>query len=1574
MRCVSRLLRPLRTLNRIEGLKRLVDCLVASLPGIANVGGMILSFIFVTSLFGLKMFRGLMRYQCVDEADVPDYDVETAPTVCDACEENGLVCAEMGNPNNGFSSFDSLPAAALAVFQVITLEGWTELMDTLLDVSMDALVGVYFGVIVCVGAFFLTNYLLAQVCLVFTSKLKVAKALEEKETKELRKMASIIGALTGGKKSKRGAQPMFTVGLVQARGLRKMDLVSSDPYAVAQCGAVRHETQVVRQSLAPVWDEAVQFAVEAGHEKEEIVSVQVFDQDFGSKDQAMGCVDIDVGAYPQEAEQENDEWFPLKPMVGCKDPKGEIRLKISWQVKGAVMRVPKRNEDEVGRCEKFIESETLGKFINLCIVANFILLAVDYHGMPEGTANVLEGVNVFLTWIFTIEFVIKLPVLGMSKFCAESFNKLDAFVVITSQIELWMAWIGGGDGGAFSGLRSFRLLRILRSLKLINNVGALRDMMRTTAGSIEAIRDFAILLVLMLYIYALTGLTLFGGKIFWEDGETPRTNFDNLLWSFTTVFVVMTRENWQAVLFDAMHSAGAASCIYFISLVILTNYILLALFIGTLLENFERFFLQGAAEDEEKEKAAEQKRLDNLIAGNSLDEEEDADADAPAETKAGSTRATGQLMLAAVPAAQLMVEAKAGGAKQQQQGEEDRPAPATEMPAADIDEFIQKVPLLNSLTAESRDSLRKKLQQVVFEGGQAVMSFGETTDDDSGMFFVVSGGADVSLEDGTVVKHLSSNEYVGELALDKPGGTRSATVTACERTIMFKLARKDYLDVLGKDENAMKMMQEHAAADYADIRPQFDNKWRLMAQEIVYHNAFETAVLIAIVLSSGALAIEHPNDDPESTKIKILKVMDLLFVVFFTFEMVIKMVAMGFWGEGGDKGDGYFRSGWNWIDFVIVVSALAVMITGAEGGVFRAIRAVRILRPLRAIQRSKGMRTTVAALLGSVPAIVTVAGCIFFFCSIVAILCVQLFKGTMFACSAGLDWNPDSKTWDQHIWVKTACMGSSVVDGELSLPIWESAPQNFDNFVNAMLTLFEIFSLEAWPDIMINLVDATDVHHGPSRNSQPWVVFLMVVLIMLGSFFLLNLFVGVIVTAYNEAQRIEQETGGDDEEEVSHADALQLVMECKPIRVFDTDNYMQKKLVLFTRHPKFELSIMACILLNVFVMCVDWEGIDEGIVDVTDTINTIFMWVFTAECALKLVALDVHYFFDAWNVFDFIVVVMSLVEKLSSLDFNPTLVRIFRVFRLARLLKLTRKAKGIQTLVKTFEATLPSLMHVGFLLMIFFFMYAVLGVQLFCNVKHGEATSRFADFSNFGTSLFTLFRMSSGENWNVIMHDIMVEPPHCTPAEEAEDGFGDCGSPAGAAIFAISFTVLCSMTTLNLIIAVILYAFFDMSEESLLADDEVMRLRRDHFDDYIEIWSSFDPEGVGQIVADLENWEPLAELINSLPKPLGVDSYEEAEAVAKQILQISEASSKSRLPTENLPMLRAVWEQVDTDHDDSLGRPEVRCTPSDHTALLADTAPLVHVERIYSYVHLTTCCLFAFLAACLCCCRCTICL
>ena len=218
-----------------------------------------------------------------------------------------------------------------------------------------------------------------------------------------------------------------------------------------------------------------------------------------------------------------------------------------------------------------------------------------------------------------------------------------------------------------SGLRAFRLLRILRSLKLINNVGALRDMMATTAGSLQAIRDFAILLMIMLYIYALTGLTLFGGSMRTPDGEIPRTNFDDLLWSFTTVFVVMTRENWQAVLYDSMYANGELTAVYFISLIVLTNYVLLALFIGTLLENFERFFLAGAEEDAKKEEAAKLKHL--------TDGGDESKLPATAGTtnagseghfvagyldQGGDVASTGGLLVSAVPGAQQYVETRGG--------------------------------------------------------------------------------------------------------------------------------------------------------------------------------------------------------------------------------------------------------------------------------------------------------------------------------------------------------------------------------------------------------------------------------------------------------------------------------------------------------------------------------------------------------------------------------------------------------------------------------------------------------------------------------------------------------------------------------------------------------------------------------------------------------------------------------------------------------------------------------------------------------------------------------------------------
>ena len=433
-----------------------------------------------------------------------------------------------------------------------------------------------------------------------------------------------------------------------------------------------------------------------------------------------------------------------------------------------------------------------------------------------------------------------------------------------------------------------------------------------------------------------------------------------------------------------------------------------------------------------------------------------------------------------------------------------------------------------------------------------------------------------------------------------------------------------------------------------------------------------------------------------------------------------------------------------------------------------------------------------------------------------------------------------------------------------------------------MLCLFELFTLEGWPDIMWSLADATDSEHGPVENNQQFEAFvLFFVLIVFGAFFLMNLFVGVIVTAYNKAQNIDpiKDAG---KEEIFHVESMGIALKESPKQRYHPDTATwRKKMVLIVISPKFEVLAMGAIVLNIFAMCVDWYGMPDQLTDTMEVISTVFTAIFTLEGFFKITALGIkQYLRDWWNCFDFVLVVTSVLEVIEVFSFNPTMIRIFRIFRLMRLMRLSRKARGLQNLGKTLVTTLPSLMHVGFLLMIFFFMYAVLGVQLFYNVKHQDAVTRQANFESFGQALYVLFRISTGEDWNLAMYEVSVQPPDCTPDFSAADGVGDCGvSRAVSVIYFGSFTLLCALTTLNLIVAVILFAFFELSEQDG-SDDWVRCLTQQHFADFTEAWMTLDPEAVGKIPT-----ESLPTLLDSIPPPLGANTNELVHAHAVKVQQ-----------------------------------------------------------------------------------------
>lgn len=156
--------------------------------------------------------------------------------------------------------------------------------------------------------------------------------------------------------------------------------------------------------------------------------------------------------------------------------------------------------------------------------------------------------------------------------------------------------------------------------------------------------------------------------------------------------------------------------------------------------------------------------------------------------------------------------------------------------------------------------------------------------------------------------------------------------------------------------------------------------------------------------------------------------------------------------------------------------------------------------------------------------------------------------------------------------------------------------------------------------------------------------------------------------------------------------------------------------------------------------------------------NYIFMVIFTLECIFKLIALKCAYFKDGWNIFDFVVVVgtalVLVISWIPALNLNlgmqATLVRILRILRVLRIVK---RAKKLKIIVETIMEALPALGSLGTLLMLFIFLFTIVGIQLFSFIQLQDALNYHVNFQNFSDAFLLLLRCATGEAWNELMFD-----------------------------------------------------------------------------------------------------------------------------------------------------------------------------------------------------------------------------
>ncbi|XP_039179891.1 voltage-dependent T-type calcium channel subunit alpha-1G-like isoform X8 [Crotalus tigris] len=598
------------------------------------------------------------------------------------------------------------------------------------------------------------------------------------------------------------------------------------------------------------------------------------------------------------------------------------------------------------------------------------------------------------------------------------------------------------------------------------------------------------------------------------------------------------------------------------------------------------------------------------------------------------------------------------------------------------------------------------------------------------------------------------------------------------------------------------------------------SKFRIICNKIISHKMFDHIVLVIIFLNCITIAMERPKIEPHSAERIFLTLSNYIFTAVFFAEMTIKVVALGLcFGEKA-----YLRSSWNVLDGVLVLISVAdvlVSMVSDSGtkilGMLRVLRLLRTLRPLRVISRAQGLKLVVETLMSSLKPIgnIVVICCAFFI--IFGILGVQLFKGKFFVCQ-GED--------TRNITNKSDCAEASYK--------WIRHKYNFDNLGQALMSLFVLASKDGWVDIMYDGLDAVGVDQQPVMNYNPWMLLYFISFLLIVAFFVLNMFVGVVVENFHKCRQHQEEEEAKRREEKrlkrlekkrrnlmlddvimdSSASAVPEA-QCKPYY----SDYSRFRLLIHqmcTTHY-LDLFITGVIGFNVITMAMEHYHQPKILEEALKICNYIFTIIFVMESVFKLIAFGFRRFFqDRWNQLDLAIVLLSImgitleeIEVNASLPINPTIIRIMRVLRIARVLKLLKMAVGMRALLDTVMQALPQVGNLGLLFMLLFFIFAALGVELFgdleCDDTHPcEGLGRHATFRNFGMAFLTLFRVSTGDNWNGIMKDTLRD------CDEESTCYNTVISP----IYFVSFVLTAQFVLVNVVIAVLMKHLEESNKEA----------------------------------------------------------------------------------------------------------------------------------------------------------------
>uniref|UniRef100_A0A8C2GA29 Calcium voltage-gated channel subunit alpha1 Ia n=1 Tax=Cyprinus carpio TaxID=7962 RepID=A0A8C2GA29_CYPCA len=1431
-----RVLRPLKAINRVPSMRILVNLLLDTLPMLGNVLLLCFFVFFIFGIIGVQLWAGLLRNRCYPEENftltsgitlpAPYYQPEEddeRPFICSLAQDNGIMsCSDVParreggrecclnkedalhrqalglsaeplvngsasavglcvnwnqyytrchtghtNPHKGAINFDNIGYAWIVIFQVITLEGWVEIMYYVMD-AHSFYNFIYFIFLIIIGSFFMINLCLVVIATQFSeTKQREHQLMQEQRARCLSSSTLASLAEPGDcyeelfqlvchilRKARRRSAALYYMLRGKApppgggRGRGKGGAGSTGGGAnvngISLSYTVLFHLYVVLESLN-CWDHAFQHNMSERMFENLILSSDIpYEKVYSSLDHSSqtlkNAITLSITANTEQCPQ-CAAALSLKEGAGLtghsangeeeegaleETDRDENRLDEKGDNESEDM--PKMKRSCLGKCKDIwdemrvklwgiVESKYFNRGIMIAILINTISMGIEHHNQPDELTNVLEICNIVFTSMFTLEMILKLTAFGFFEYLRNPYNIFDGIIVIISVCEI----IGQSDGG-LSVLRTFRLLRVI---KLVRFMPALRRQLVVLMKTMDNVATFCMLLMLFIFIFSILGMHIFGCKfsLKTEAGDTvpDRKNFDSLLWAIVTVFQILTQEDWNMVLYNGMASTSPLAALYFVALMTFGNYVLFNLLVAILVEGF-------------------QAEPAHLLTGQSDSRTCPGRASLyhnwgrPTRPGIWSRRSSWNSLSRSSRCLGM-----GGGGSLRVRSPHSRPAEQESLLSPPPPPLHPPLLSRRFVPCRERRALSLELPELLQVPGPALPPL-----------------------------HARQRKKSFSGGLGSVGEYSTKYIFFCRQSLCFR----------------MQKMMEVYRPDWCETREDWSvflfspqNKFRLLCQSIIAHKLFDYVVLVFIFSNCITVALERPKILQGS-----LVRLETLFLCLFS---------------------------WNILDgFLVFVSLIDIVVSMAGGakilGVLRVLRLLRTLRPLRVISRAPGLKLVVETLITSLKPIgnIVLICCAFFI--IFGILGVQLFKGKFYHC-LGLDV--------KNITNKSDCL--------LANYKWVHHKYNFDNLGQALMSLFVLASKDGWVNIMYHGLDAVAVDQQPITNNNPWMLLYFISFLLIVSFFVLNMFVGVVVENFHKCRQHQEVEEAKRREEKRLRRMEKKRRKAQKLPYYASYSHVRLMIHTLCTSHYLDIFITFIICVNVVTMSLEHYSQPHSLEITLKYCNYFFTSTFVLEAVLKLIAFGFRRFFkDRWNQLDLAIVLLSVmgitleeIEISAALPINPTIIRIMRVLRIARVLKLLKMATGMRALLDTVVQALPQTKLLGdkYSQNIVFNNTNSRCLYLFhavCNEDYPcEGMSRHATFENFGMAFLTLFQVSTGDNWNGIMKDTLRE---CPPGEYTCNPSLQFISP----LYFVSFVLTAQFVLINVVVAVLMKHLDDSNKEA----------------------------------------------------------------------------------------------------------------------------------------------------------------